>query len=500
MTRLFQAKSRPTILRSRRHRPKRITATSAFLLFIALVLIFLGTVVVVGPSPSTDQYVLPPLEAKLPQQAQRIPRNTSISSLQGESPQAHAPQPQPHEGVKVAHAISLIECTDNHKSGQSSVAGLQDASIVLRHSIHQNSVRNPASGSKYDYEMYAIVHQQAKDCAALLEDAGFKIMIKDPPILASEIRGDYLKKNIQKEYCCGAHEFVKLYAYQIPAPVVVHLDIDFIFRKPMDAVFDLMLGATDERIRAQVEREDPSAPWPSDIEAMITRDYHSTYPGRKSGFQAGFWVLKPSQKHFDNLIAIIREGNYVGGFEPTNGWGGLGYGGFIGARAMQGLIAYYYDIHVPGTWVELNNCRYNTVRAIVTKRGKCLSGRSSCEDCRSTKIEDIHSIHFTACRKPWSCIARKTDDSNNPYNRKDSMPVDIIHFDQCMESRKVWHEYRVDLESKLYELTKDDGIKQGQAGNYNRDFFLGHCEADQSSGYLRLGRSPETIKRIPELY
>ena len=95
MTRLFQAKSRPTILRSRRHRPKRITATSAFLLFIALVLIFLGTVVVVGPSPSTDQYVLPPLEAKLPQQAQRIPRNTSISSLQGESPQAHAPQPQP---------------------------------------------------------------------------------------------------------------------------------------------------------------------------------------------------------------------------------------------------------------------------------------------------------------------------------------------------------------------------------------------------------------------
>jgi hypothetical protein len=80
------------------------------------------------------------------------------------------------------------------------------------------------------------------------------------------------------------------------------------------------------------------------------------------------------------------------------------------------------------------------------------------------------------------------------------MPVDIIQYAQCMQSRKVWHEYRVDLESKLYELTKDEAVKQGQAGNYNQDYFLGHCTADQPSGYLRLGGSPETIKRIPELY
>lgn len=167
---------------------------------------------------------------------------------------------------------------------------------------------------------------------------------------------------------------------------------------------------------------------------------------------------------------------------------------------MQGLVAYYYDVHVPGTWLELNNCRFNAVQAIVKKKGKCINSEPVCEDCTSTAIEDIHSFHYTACRKPWSCIARSTKDSSNVFTRKNSIPVDIVNFDRCMESRRIWHEYRRDLESKLYDLTKDEGVLQGQMGEYNREYFLGHCAEDQSKGYLRLGGSPETIKRIPELY
>jgi len=238
--------------------------------------------------------------------------------------------------IKVAYAISLIECTDRHKSGQSSIAGLQDASIVMRHSIHQNSVRNPESGSRYDYEMYAIIHEQARACAPVLEDAGFTILIRDQPVQESEIQGEYLRKNIRKEVCCGAAEFVKLYALTIPGtPLVVHLDIDFIFRTPMDEIFDVMLGATDEGTRSKIEREIPSAPWPVNIEATFTRDYTSGVPGRNTGFQAGFWIVKPSQKHFDNLLAIIREGDYKEGFGRDNGWYSLGYGGFVGARGKS---------------------------------------------------------------------------------------------------------------------------------------------------------------------
>ena len=402
--------------------------------------------------------------------------------------------------ITVAYAISLIECTDNHKSGHSSIAGLQDASLVLRHSIHQNSVRNPASGSRYDYEMHALVHEQARGCAPLLEDAGFRVAVRPAPVRREDIRGAWLRNNIQKEVCCGSEEFVKLHAYRIDAPLVVHLDIDFVFRKPMDAVFDVMLGDASEETRKSVEREDPTAAWPRDIEAAIVRDHHSAFPGRKSGFQAGFWVLKPSQRHFDNLLEIIREGNYTGGFAPTNGWGGQGYGGFVGAKAMQGLIAYYYDVHVPGTWIELNNCRYDAVQAVVSKKGKCLNGKEKCEDCRSTQIQDVYSLHYTACRKPWSCIAMGTNDPKNEHKRKYSIPEDIVHMDQCLKSRRIWHEYRRDLEAKLSALTGDGSIQLGQAGGYRKEFFLGHCAEDQAKGYLRLSGTPETMKRIPELY
>jgi hypothetical protein len=403
--------------------------------------------------------------------------------------------------IQVAYAISLIECTDHHKSGQSSVAGLQDGSVVLRHSIHQNSVRNPDSGSKYDYHMYAIVHEQAKDCAPLLEDVGFTTLIRAPPLVESEIVGDELRKKIHREVCCGVDEFVKLYAYQLPHPIVVHLDIDFLFTKPMDALFDIMMGDQTKETRALVDREDPTAPWPETVDAIITRDYHSSGAvGRNSGFQAGFWVLKPSMTHFEALLEIVRKGDYVSGFGRDNGWGGLGYGGFVGAMAMQGLVAYYYDIHVPGTWVELNNCRYNAVSAVVKKKGQCLSGRETCEDCTMTPVDEIHSIHYTACRKPWQCIAMSTKDPANTFTRKYSMPVDIINYDQCMQRLNVWHGMRTDLESKLFRLTGDESIQKAQAGDYNKEFFQGHCTEDQAQGYLRIGGSPETIKRIPELY
>ena len=50
----------------------------------------------------------------------------------------------------VAYAISLIKCGDHQNVN---AAGLIDAALVLRHSVHKISRRNPASGSKYDYKM-----------------------------------------------------------------------------------------------------------------------------------------------------------------------------------------------------------------------------------------------------------------------------------------------------------------------------------------------------------
>jgi hypothetical protein len=421
----------------------------------------------------------------------------------------------PNAKATIAYAVSFIECTDHHKSGQSSIAGLIDASLILRHSIHMNSIRNPSSGSLYDYHMYALVHDtKAASCAPALEKAGYTLLLVQPPVSKQEIKGEHLRQKIHTEVCCGADEFIKLYAYTHMSqhPLVVHLDIDFLFRRPLDDLFDVMLASSHETssssskaldaVKTRIEREDPTAPWPTDIQAMITRDYHSSFGmGRKSGFQAGFWILKPSQTHFDTLIEIIREGNYTGGFGRDNGWGGLGYGGFIGAKAMQGLIAYYYDVFVPGTWVELNNCRHNAVSASVVKKGECKNGQASCEDCRYTSVQNLTSIHYTACRKPWTCIATKSNDPMNKLDRKNTIPMDIVDFQQCMERQAVWHDMRTDLEDKLYALTKDERVRAGQKGNYNQEYFRGHCTQDQSKGYLQMaGGVEEILQRIPEVY
>lgn len=68
----------------------------------------------------------------------------------------------------IAYAISLVKCGDH----QSSTAGLIDAALVLQHSVHMQSIRNPASGSKYDYQMYAFVHVDAVECSHVLKTVG----------------------------------------------------------------------------------------------------------------------------------------------------------------------------------------------------------------------------------------------------------------------------------------------------------------------------------------
>lgn len=186
--------------------------------------------------------------------------------------------------IQIAYAISLIRCSDF----QSSTSGLLDAATILRHSIHKTSIRNPTSGSKYDYALYAIVHKKASECSHILSDLGYTVLIKDSPVQISEIKGDYLRKNVHKEWCCGADEFVKLYAYTIENhPIVVHTDIDFMYFQPMDDVYDAMLLPANthegKMARSKIEMEYPDKVVPTNIQAYLTRDYHQVIPGRKAG-------------------------------------------------------------------------------------------------------------------------------------------------------------------------------------------------------------------------
>jgi hypothetical protein len=93
--------------------------------------------------------------------------------------------------------------------------------------------------------MYAIVHKQAESCSQILRDVGFEIVLVNQPLQNKEICGNYLRNNIQKEWCCGEQEFIKLHAYKLPDPIIVHVNIDFSFFQPMDDLFDAILSKKD---------------------------------------------------------------------------------------------------------------------------------------------------------------------------------------------------------------------------------------------------------------
>ena len=131
-----------------------------------------------------EDYVTPlsSVALPLPQQHRQTSLNETFKGTIGKGPAmvrspftiAHHNQttlssfPRPLSSAKqssippktIAYAVSLIQCSNIDSNGP----GLSDAALVLRHSIHQNSVRNPGSGSRYDYRMIAIVHPLIHFC------------------------------------------------------------------------------------------------------------------------------------------------------------------------------------------------------------------------------------------------------------------------------------------------------------------------------------------------
>jgi hypothetical protein len=118
-------------------------------------------------------------------------------------------------------------------------AEYMDAAAVLRQSIHMNSIRAKNATSKYDYRLYAFVDPKAKRCRKLLKYIGYEVMILGIPFNMTDVRNEVLPRVWPNAGCCGEKEFIKLYAYTLEQhPIVVHVDLDMIFLKPMDHIFD----------------------------------------------------------------------------------------------------------------------------------------------------------------------------------------------------------------------------------------------------------------------
>jgi len=267
----------------------------------------------------------------------------SSSSLLKAAPSVFGNKNASNKPVTIAHAVSLITCSGSQKA--SVVQGLLDALVILRHSIHRNSIHNnnpnSSHNSKYSYQMFAMVHEDG-GCAAhvpLLEQLGYIPLVRPTPVNISAITGnDWYRAHVQQENCCGAAEFVKLYAYTLTEyPIAVHWDLDACVLQPLDDLWDAMLYDKNSamgraaRQRLQLQNPTTTTTLPDRIDAFFTRDVTSARPWETvRAVQGGFVVARPSVEHFDAYRQFILQANYTPGRGPNSGWGGMGYGGFQG--------------------------------------------------------------------------------------------------------------------------------------------------------------------------
>ena len=383
----------------------------------------------------------------------------------------------------IAYAVSITSCVLNERNR------LIDGAAVLKHSIHLNSIdnhKNNNNGSKFSYEMFAFVHPDANDCTPHLQQLGYTVMIKETPVDPTQIKGAFYKEHVVKSGCCGDREFLKLYAYTLfDYPIVVHLDIDSLILKPLDDLFLVMLNSDGSKDQTKINdygganlKNVPvmyEKPIPQIVDAFFTRDYNMVRPGKKyPGFQGGFLIVRPSQKAFDQYIDIILEGD----FHKGSGWAGLGFGGYYGAQQIQGIASYYYDHFHPNTAIELNRCVYNSMaddpRSPIKDGARCRDGRDLCEDCRGKPIEDVRSIHFTLCQKPWLCNYFPESGPTISTNK------------MCNKFHREWHRVRADLEEFL------EAKKETHSATWKSELYYGHCNHAGAKGYIPLFEGTST--------
>lgn len=251
-------------------------------------------------------------------------------------------KPKSPAGVTIGFAVTITGCGSDP---------ITEGAAVLKHSVHLASVHGN-TGGRYDYKMYAIYHPDGKSCALPLKDLGYEMIERETPVAVQDIKGDFLRQNIEKNGCCGEKELVKLEAYTLTQhPAVVHLDLDTLVLKPMDALFDWMLVDPND-LKSEYDTSDIPIMWsdmekPSTVNAFFTRDCkffillglassvllpydnlslfclsrtdNMVGPTRKyKPVQGGLLILRPDKKVYDEFVAIIKEGD----FSQKGGWGG----------------------------------------------------------------------------------------------------------------------------------------------------------------------------------
>lgn len=327
---------------------------------------------------------------------------------------------------KIAYAITVT------KDGP-----FVDGALVLGYAAKKVHDISKGFKSEYTADLVAFVVESVVTSRPILETYGWKILERRLPVELDEIENQDYANNMKNSGCCGADEFLKLWAYSlIEYHRVVHLDMDSIIFQNMDELYNM------------------------DKEMIYTGDYNMKAGSPVAPAQGGFLVIRPSLERFEEFRAIIRKGDHGG-----KGWGGSHIGNFWGGQTIQGIIPYFYHSVHPGDGIEVNRCVYNCMvdNPYRPETTSCLDGKPTCQDCRLQDSKLVKSAHFTICQKPWTCTEHV-----NPRNK-------VL----CEELHVQWFNLRDELER---ETGVDISYRQAEKSRYKGS--QGMCRRYGDKGYL----------------
>jgi hypothetical protein len=292
--------------------------------------------------------------------------------------------------------------------------------------------------------------------------------------------------------CCGEKELLKFEAFTLTQhDAVVLLDLDTMVLNPLDEAIDLLL---DRKVPSDAPSHImyPDRPIPDDVWLLHTGDYEMVWPDvEPKPAQGGFAILKPNHTLYSEIMEIVREGIW----DRRWGWGTResSTGSFYGVETFQGLVPYYFHVlderrHV----VELSWCRYNHMNVKPTEpvkfpgtnssRETCRNNREECEDCRDRKLEEISSVHFTICQKPWWCEPHQL----NP-KLDDKMRL-------CHQLHQTWFDFRSEMEASWGRTGRGSSVEEKFAAQ-----FHGYCSGNGEFAYepiqLPYGRASSEVAK-----
>jgi hypothetical protein len=372
--------------------------------------------------PEETNIMLRKLEEDTLQEATDIQNNfvatslVSIMSLLGASSDAKLPK----KDNTIAYVVPFFyDCREELKPAY------QDAGMVLRQSIHLQSVRNPLSGSEFDYQMYALTIR-GEDCPDKeLEALGYKVIPVETPMVLDKIKNEHVQEHIVDMDEGGEDQFIQLLAHKlVEEPIFVILYIHSLVLQPLDPLFHAMLHpkSTPEgriaRAHLASKLERPADELPAQIDHFFVRDYpNAGYARKPVVYRPGFLVARRNPAILREAVKLIHQGDYIEG-DIDAGWGGRGYSMYFRNGMISGLFTYLLDEFHGDTSVELSGCKFghngmdnlyrNSPRfhpSLKAHFGQCRSGENQCLDCTKTDVESIFTILYDGtCHAPWKCV------------------------------------------------------------------------------------------------